>query len=185
MIPLSGLSTDTDAARTVFDDRGAGLSDLEYELERLSAVLFEVDRAATEIDLAMMAFPSRNPVPGGRKNSSFGNRFDPINGRGAFHSGIDFQARTGTPILASAGGRVVYSGYHREYGYMIEIDHGNGLSTRYAHCSRLYVKEGDLVTPSQRIAAVGSTGRSTGAHLHFEVLRNGVFVNPLSYLARS
>lgn len=80
---------------------------------------------------------------------------------------------------------MVFSGYHKEYGYMVEIDHGNGLRTRYAHCSRLLVKVGDLVTPSQRIAAVGSTGRSTGPHLHFEVLKNGAFVNPTRYLARS
>ena len=165
--------------------KGAGLTDLEYELERLGAVLFEVDRAATELDLAQMAFPSRNPVPNGRRNSSFGTRVDPINGRSAFHSGLDFQARAGTPIHASAGGRVVFSGYHREYGYLVEIDHGNGLVSRYAHCSRLFVKVGDVVTPSQRIAAVGSTGRSTGAHLHFEVLRNGAFVNPLRYLDNS
>ena len=185
MISLLGGTGSVDAALAVFDDQGAGLTDLEYELERLGAVLFEVERATTELDLAQMAFPSRNPVPGGRRNSSFGTRVDPINGRSAFHSGLDFQAPSGTPIHASAGGRVVYSGYHRDYGYLIEIDHGNGLVSRYAHCSRLFVKVGDVVTPSQRIAAVGSTGRSTGAHLHFEVLRNGAFVNPLRYLDNS
>ena len=185
LISLLGSSGHADAALAAFDDQGAGLTDLEYELERLGAVLFEVDRAATELDLAQMAFPSRNPVPNGRRNSSFGTRVDPINGRSAFHSGLDFQARAGTPIHASAGGRVVFSGYHREYGYLVEIDHGNGLVSRYAHCSRLLVKVGGVVTPSQRIAAVGSTGRSTGAHLHFEVLRNGAFVNPLRYLDNS
>lgn len=185
MIPALGGSAASDAALSVLDDRGAGLTDIEYELERLGAVLFEVERAATELDLALMAFPNRHPVPGGRRNSSFGSRIDPFNGRSAFHSGLDFQAPTGTPILASAGGRVVFSGYHKEYGYMVEIDHGNGLVTRYAHCSRLFVKAGEVVTPSQRVAAVGSTGRSTGAHLHFEVLRNGAFVNPATYLARS
>ncbi|MBR0564932.1 M23 family metallopeptidase [Azoarcus sp. L1K30] len=184
MIPLSGTRMDADQAIAVFDDQGAGLTDLEYELDRLGAVLFEVEQVTTELDVAQMAFPSRNPVPGARRSSSFGKRFDPINGRVAFHSGLDFQAGTGTPIVASAGGKVVFSGYHREYGYMIEIDHGNGLTTRYAHCSRLFVKVGDVVTPLQRIAAVGSTGRSTGAHLHFEVLRKGAFVNPVAYLAR-
>lgn len=185
MIPASGIGVEFDSGRSMFDDNGAGLTDIEYELERLGTVLFEVERAATELDLALMAYPNRNPVPGGRRNSSFGTRIDPFNGRGAFHSGLDFQAPSGTPILASAGGRVIFSGYHRQYGYMVEIDHGNSLVTRYAHCSRLFVKAGDLVTPSQRIAAVGSTGRSTGAHLHFEVLRNGAFVNPATYLARS
>lgn len=185
MFPLSLPDVSLDVGASVFDDQGTGLSDLEYELERLSGVLFEVDRAATELDLALMAFPSRNPVPAGKRNSSFGSRFDPFNGRSAFHSGLDFQAPHGTPIHASGGGKVVFSGYHKEYGYMVEIDHGNGLRTRYAHCSRLLVKVGDLVTPSQRIAAVGSTGRSTGPHLHFEVLKNGAFVNPTRYLARS
>lgn len=175
----------TDVDFSVVDEHTAGLSDIEYELERLGAVLFEVERAATELDLALMAYPNRDPVPGGQRNSSFGKRIDPFNGRTAFHSGLDFQAPRGTPILASAGGRVVFAGYHRQYGYLVEIDHGNSLVTRYAHCSRLFVKVGDVVTPSQRIAAVGSTGRSTGAHLHFEVLRNGVFVNPTTYLARS
>lgn len=184
MIPLSGARAEADTAAAVFDDQGVGLTDLEYELDRLGAVLFEVEQVTTELDVAQMVFPSRNPVPGGRRSSSFGKRFDPFNGRVAFHSGLDFQAGRGTPIVASGGGKVVFSGYHREYGYMIEIDHGNGLTTRYAHCSRLFVKVGDVVTPSQRIAAVGSTGRSTGAHLHFEVLRKGAFVNPVAYLAR-
>lgn len=182
---ISDFSDDADVGFSVFDDHAAGLTDIEYELERLGAVLFEVEQAATELDLALMAYPNRDPVPGGRRNSSFGKRIDPFNGRAAFHSGVDYQAPTGTPVLASAGGRVVFAGYHRQYGYMVEIDHGNSLVTRYAHCSRLFVKVGDVVTPSQRIAAVGSTGRSTGAHLHFEVLRNGTFVNPATYLARS
>ncbi|MDO9599926.1 MAG: M23 family metallopeptidase [Azoarcus sp.] len=185
MIPASGVGVEFDGGLSMFDDNGAGLTDIEYELERLGTVLFEVERAATELDLALMAYPNRNPVPGGQRNSSFGTRIDPFNGRSAFHSGLDFQAPSGTPILASGGGRVIFSGYHRQYGYMVEIDHGNSLVTRYAHCSRLFVKAGDLVTPSQRIAAVGSTGRSTGAHLHFEILRNGTFVNPATYLARS
>lgn len=182
---IPDLGDGADVGFSVFDDHTAGLTDIEYELERLGAVLFEVEQAATELDLALMAYPNRDPVPGGQRNSSFGKRIDPFNGRAAFHSGVDYQAPTGTPVLASAGGRVVFAGYHRQYGYMVEIDHGNSLVTRYAHCSRLFVKAGDVVTPSQRIAAVGSTGRSTGAHLHFEVLRNGMFVNPATYLARS
>lgn len=183
MIPPLDPALEPAPASAVFDDAVSGVTDLEYELERLGSVLFEIERATTELDLALMAYPNRNPVPNGRRNSSFGNRIDPFNGRRAFHSGMDFQAPAGTPVLASAGGRVSFAGYHREYGYMIEIDHGNSLVTRYAHCSRLFVKKGDVVTPSQRIAAVGSTGRSTGAHLHFEVLRNGRFVNPSAYLS--
>ena len=100
----------------------------------------------------------------------------------SFHEGIDFPAEAGTPIVAAASGKVVYAGYHPQYGKMIEIDHGNGLVTRYAHASQTFVKEGDLVVRGQRIATVGSTGRSTGPHLHFEVRLNGVPQNPARFL---
>jgi len=105
-----------------------------------------------------------------------------ITGQRAFHEGIDFPAEAGTPILAAASGKVVYAEVHPEYGRMVEIDHGNGLVSRYAHASQLAVKEGDLVVAGQRVATVGSTGRSTGPHLHFEVRLNGVPQNPARFL---
>ena len=107
---------------------------------------------------------------------------DPFNKRRAFHSGLDFPAPSGTPIRASAGGVVVYSGFRSDYGRQVEIDHGNGLVTRYSHARRLHVKVGDVVTPGQLIADVGSSGRSTGPHLHFEVLKNGRYVDPEDFL---
>jgi len=168
-----------------FDDQGSGLTTLEHDLERLNATLAAISRAADERNLQLMTFPSRIPVPGVLRNSSFGSRMDPFNRSAAFHSGLDFPAPTGTPIVASAGGRVIYSGYRNDYGYTVEIDHGNDLITRYAHCSRLLVKLGEVVTPGQRIAAVGTTGRSTGPHLHFEVLKGGRYSNPELYLANS
>jgi murein DD-endopeptidase MepM/ murein hydrolase activator NlpD len=115
--------------------------------------------------------------------SGFGNRDDPLDGRRAFHAGLDFAATAGTAIHAAAGGTVTYAGVKADLGRVVEIDHGNGLSTRYAHASVLWVKPGDFVAPGDAIAAVGSTGRSTGAHLHFEVLHHGEAVNPRRYLA--
>ena len=130
-----------------------------------------------------MSLPSRLPVESADLVSSFGNREDPLTGRRAFHAGLDFAAERGTLIRAAAGGKVTYAGFRSDYGWVVEIQHGNGLSTRYAHASRLLVKTGALVMPGDRIAAVGSSGRSTGPHLHFEVLRNGEAADPRHYLA--
>lgn len=98
------------------------------------------------------------------------------------HYGIDIASKTGTPIYAADGGKVVYAGYKGNYGYLVEIDHGNGFKTRYAHCSKILVKVGDKVYKGQHIANVGNTGRSTGPHLHFEVLKNGKNQNPANYV---
>ena len=105
--------------------------------------------------------------------SGFGWRIDPFTGRGAPHEGIDFAAPIGTPILAAAGGIVITAEVHPQYGRMVEVDHGNGLVTRYAHASRLIAKVGELVKRGQKIAEVGSTGYSTGPHLHFELKIDG------------
>ena len=129
--------------------------------------------------------PSLRPVSDGWFSSNFGARIDPFTGESAFHEGIDFPAEPGTPILAAASGKVIYAGFHTQYGRMIEIDHGNGLVSRYAHASAVNVAEGDLVVHGQRIGAVGSTGRSTGPHLHFEVRLFGVPQNPVRFLASS
>ena len=126
--------------------------------------------------------PTFAPIVDGWYSSNFGYRIDPFNGMKSFHEGIDFPAEAGTSIVAAASGKVVFAGWHPEYGKMIEIDHGNGLLTRYAHDSQLFVNVGDLVVRGQRLAAVGSTGRSTGPHLHFEVRLNGVPQNPARFL---
>lgn len=98
------------------------------------------------------------------------------------HYGIDIAAPAGTAIKAADGGKVTYAGWKGSYGYLVEIDHENGYVTRYAHCSKIEVKVGSRVYKGQIIARVGSTGRSTGSHLHFEVLKNGVHVNPYGYV---
>jgi murein DD-endopeptidase MepM/ murein hydrolase activator NlpD len=152
-----------------------GLQDVETNLDGVASML-------ARRDLDQMAFPSRTPIPGVGISSGFGRRIDPFTRRPALHAGIDYSAPHGTSILASAGGRVHRAGPYGAYGRTIEIDHGDGLVTRYGHLYRILVRVGDTVLPGQAIATVGSTGRSTGPHLHFEVLREGRQVRPDLYL---
>lgn len=118
-----------------------------------------------------------------RMSSGYGYRIHPVTGKTQFHKGMDFAAPIGTPIYATGNGVVTFSGWGTGYGRYVEIDHGNGTVTRYAHTSANYVNVGDTVYANQQIAAVGNTGRSTGAHLHYEVRQNGQTVNPQTYLA--
>ncbi len=131
--------------------------------------------------LQQLLVPSVAPVDG-PIGSGFGFRPDPISGRSALHTGLDFPADVGTSVVAAAGGLVLSTEWHNEYGQTLEIDHGRGLLTRYAHLSKLLVKQGDLVKRGQRVAEVGNTGRSTGAHLHFEVHVEGVPQDPARFL---
>lgn len=126
--------------------------------------------------------PTVQPVDVGYRASGFGWRVDPFTGNGTRHEGVDFAAPAGTPIMAAAGGVVIAAEYHHQYGNMIDIDHGNDIVTRYAHAKRLHAKIGDIVRRGQHIADVGSTGRSTGAHLHFEVLVKGIPQDPHKFL---
>jgi murein DD-endopeptidase MepM/ murein hydrolase activator NlpD len=112
----------------------------------------------------------------------FGPRRDPIIGRPAFHSGIDFRAPPGAPIKSAGAGTVVSAGWNGGYGRMVEVDHGNGITTRYAHMSRISVSRGDKVETGTVLGRVGSTGRSTGPHLHFEVRKGGEAVDPRPFL---
>lgn len=173
----SGLQSGGD----VFDDE---ISRLQRDLERLANVFSLLDQKVMAQAHQHLSFPGRAPVAGVNINSGFGNRRDPFNGRRAFHSGVDYAAPRGTTIRASAGGRVIFSGQRPYYGQTIEIDHGGGLVTRYAHASRLLVSLGEVVMPLQEIALIGATGRATGPHLHFEVLKDGHFVDPAIYLSR-
>jgi murein DD-endopeptidase MepM/ murein hydrolase activator NlpD len=136
-----------------------------------------------ESRLTALMVPNGKPVDG-PVSSGFGFRSDPFTGRTALHTGLDFPAENGATIMAAAGGVVKTAERHPAYGNMVEIDHGNGLVTRYAHASRLLARVGDLVRRGQTVAEVGSTGRSTGPHLHFEVLVHGVHQNPAKFLAR-
>lgn len=167
-LSLSELTTQVDRLTRQVDDRGDTLSVLES--------LLTLESARSKL------IPTMLPVLGGGYNSNFGWRIDPFTGRQSYHEGIDFAGGEGAPILAAAGGVVVYAEHHPQYGNMVEIEHGNNLITRYAHASRMHVKVGEMVLRGARIAEVGRTGRATGAHLHFEVLQNGVALNPAQFL---
>jgi murein DD-endopeptidase MepM/ murein hydrolase activator NlpD len=167
-LSLGELTRQLDWLTRRLDDRGDMLGVLESSLT--------LDNARKKL------VPTILPVPGGWYSSNFGWRIDPFNGQRAFHEGIDVIAEQGTAVYAAAGGVVVYADFHPQYGNMIEIDHGNDLITRYAHASKRLVKLGDLVVMGGRIAEVGSTGRATGTHLHFEVRQRGAPVNPAQFL---
>lgn len=133
---------------------------------------------------ALFSAPVQRPVSGNMSiSSNFGNRTDPFLKRTAFHAGIDFRTPTGTPILAAANGTVTFAASNGGYGKMVDIDHGNGLVTRYAHLSAIQVAEGQQVSGGDRIGLAGSTGRSTGPHLHFEVRRGDSALDPSRFLA--
>ncbi len=156
---------------------------VETSIDCFQALFKEMDREVALRGASLMTIPSLQPVQSAHVGSGFGNRIDPFHGGLAFHSGLDFPSPTGTMIYAAAGGRVLSAGWHGPYGNMVEIDHGNGLVTRYAHASKIAVKPGDVVMPGQAVAQIGSTGRSTGPHLHFEVLYRGAFLDPKFFMA--
>ncbi len=177
----------------------AGLSvDLDYGKDATGGPLIAVDNATMfetkvkELDEALDALdavksrartlPIANPAPGLAITSTFGVRRDPILGTPALHSGMDFRAPTGTKVHATAPGVVTRAGRNGGYGRMVEVDHGNGLSTRYAHMSRIRVKVGQEIHTGDVVGESGSTGRSTGPHLHYEVRRNGDAIDPLRFI---
>jgi len=194
---VSGLAGVNPAEiKSALGSGGALVGSRSLTMEELQATLADLDKITDQrVDLMTLMesrlfdqkikklmLPTQQPVVGGVLGSSFGWRIDPVNGQSAMHTGLDFPAANGTPILAAAGGVVVAQDYHPAYGNMVEIDHGNDLVTRYAHASKVLIKKGDLIKRGQKIAEVGSTGRSTGSHLHFEVLVQGVFQDPQKFL---
>ncbi|MDP1559015.1 MAG: M23 family metallopeptidase [Nitrosomonas sp.] len=157
---------------------------LSHALDDRADKLGVIDFMLRQDRLAKRVFPSIMPVDTEWFSSGFGYRIDPFTGKRAFHEGVDFAAKTGTPIKAAAGGVVIYSDRHPEYGNMIEIDHGDDLISRYAHASKRMVNLGQIVLHGQKIAEVGSTGRSTGPHLHFEIRHKDIPQNPSRFLKR-
>ncbi len=160
------------------EDLSRTLDDRLGKLETLDLILRQ-DRLKKEMR------PTNMPVDVKWYSSSFGPRIDPFTGKRAYHKGIDFVAEIGEPIKAAAGGVVVYSARHPEYGNMVSVDHGNDLVSRYAHASKRLVKVGQVVKQGEKIAEVGSTGRSTGPHLHFEVRHKGRALNPSRFLKKA
>jgi murein DD-endopeptidase MepM/ murein hydrolase activator NlpD len=135
--------------------------------------------------LSAAVTPSGWPVQGGWISSGFGVRADPFNGHQSYHEGVDIASSMGSPVLAMGDGVVSHSGEKSGYGLLVEVTHESGLITRYAHASAVLVRVGDRVQKGQPIAQVGTTGRSTGPHLHFEVVRNGTSVSPMRYLQQA
>jgi len=166
------------------DQLSALVGALDVEADHHTDVFTLLESRLLESRLKASLVPSSAPVDG-PVGSGFGFRSDPFTGRAALHTGLDFPAEIGTPVHAAAGGVVLTTDFHPEYGNLIELDHGNGLVTRYAHNSKVFIKPGDLVRRGQLISQVGTTGRSTGAHLHFEVLVDGVPQDPTKFLKGS
>jgi murein DD-endopeptidase MepM/ murein hydrolase activator NlpD len=161
------------------------MDDLEQLTHQRTDLLTVLESRLFDRKMQNLRIPTQRPVTDGDIGSSFGWRLDPFTGRSALHTGLDFAAPVSTPILAAAGGVVVTQELHPEYGNMVEIDHGNQLITRYAHASKVWVKVGDLIKRGQKIAEVGTSGRSTGSHLHFEVLVHGIPQDPQKFLNQS
>jgi murein DD-endopeptidase MepM/ murein hydrolase activator NlpD len=155
---------------------------LSRQMESRSDMLGLLEAQLFEMAVRKKAMPTMMPVNSPYNASSFGYRIDPFTGQQAMHEGIDFMADAGTSVVAAAGGVVQFAGFHPQYGNMIDIDHGNDLVTRYAHLSKVLVREGDLIQRGRRIAESGTTGRSTGPHLHFEVRFRGAAQNPMKFL---
>lgn len=162
---------------------------LQGEIERLANVVEQRSDDLAYLEFKLLEkrvkdrlLPTTLPVKEAYLGSPFGHREDPIAGLRAMHEGIDFNAEMGTPVVAAADGVVLSASYHPDFGNVIDIDHGDGLTSRYAHLSRMDAKPTSLVKRGERIGAVGTTGRSTGSHLHFEVRMLGVAQNPAYFL---
>lgn len=154
-------------------------------INRFENSLTDLDTALNRLDTVRetaQKLPFANPAPGREITSGFGNRIDPFLGRLALHAGVDFQAETGSSVKATGAGKVVAAGMSGGYGNMVEIDHGQGITTRYGHMSSILVSVGDKVEAGSIIGRAGSTGRSTGPHVHYEVRRDGDAVDPMRFL---
>lgn len=168
-----------DLSMTDLEDR---LAKLSRQLDNRSDLYGVVDAELRDLMVRRKSMPTMLPVHAAR-GSVFGKRIDPFTGQLAMHEGIDFEVDSGTPVHAAAGGVVIFAGPHPQYGNLVEIDHGDGLSTRYAHLSKILVTKGEIVLRGREVGRSGATGRATGPHLHFEVRYKGVAVNPDRFLA--
>jgi murein DD-endopeptidase MepM/ murein hydrolase activator NlpD len=161
----------------------AVLEALETRIDDRARQLAALETLLATRDLRERTMPGGLPLIGGWISSHFGYRTDPITGRGAFHAGVDFAGAPGSPVISVGPGVVTFSGYKAGYGNLVEITHPTGYMTRYGHNARNLVRVGQSVQKGDPVAIIGSTGRSTGTHVHFEVLRDGNVLNPARYLA--
>jgi murein DD-endopeptidase MepM/ murein hydrolase activator NlpD len=181
-LPAMGGPERSIATSTASPDVLRNLELLSREIDRSQARLVALESLLLDRKLNAAVTPSAWPVQGGWVSSGFGVRMDPFTGHQAVHEGVDIAARFGGPIYAASDGVINWAAEKVGYGLVVEVTHESGLITRYAHTSEILVKEGDRVNKGQEIARVGTTGRSTGPHLHFEVIRDGQAVNPSRYL---
>ncbi|MBB1088598.1 peptidoglycan DD-metalloendopeptidase family protein [Lysobacter sp. SG-8] len=180
-VGVGGAGPVEDISKPELDE---GLQQLDAQFKASGEQLSVLESLLFSRQLDLNAVPSRSPVGRSYITSGFGYRADPFRGGRALHKGLDFDANTGDPVYAVADGVISYSGVRSGYGKVVEVDHGNGYVTRYAHNSRLSRRVGELVRAGQEIAKAGSTGRSTGAHVHFEVWEHGKVVNPRNFLSQ-
>jgi murein DD-endopeptidase MepM/ murein hydrolase activator NlpD len=171
------------------DGQPAQIPDLTYMVDELQSQLSSREQQLGVLEsmiltreLNKQVYPEGRPVQEGWISSYFGSRADPFTGYTAVHKGVDFAAPEGTKVSTVAAGLVTFAGEKAGFGQMVEVNHGNGLATRYCHNEKLLVKQGDMVRKGQDVSLMGSTGHSTGPHLHFEVLRNGIQVDPLRFI---
>ncbi|MDF2763774.1 MAG: peptidase [Rhodospirillales bacterium] len=191
-VAMTGVNVEKLVARAQSELRSAAGGPFIPEVPQSGALPEGMNAIATDVGVqverwealkrVMRAMPLSAPLDQYQIASSFGKRRDPINGRRAMHTGLDFNAPVKTPVLSTAPGRVVFAAWHREYGRLVEIDHGFGIRTRYAHLAEISVKKGEEVANRAKVGLLGSSGRSTGPHLHYEVLVDGKPMNPINFL---
>ena len=179
---LGGTENGADGQPAQIPSLTAMVDDLQSQLSSREQQLGVLENMILSRELNKQVYPEGRPVQEGWISSYFGRRADPFTGYSAMHKGLDFAGPEGSKIMTVAAGVVTYAGERTGFGQMVEINHGNGLATRYCHNEKMLVKQGDMVRKGQDVALMGSTGHSTGPHVHFEVLKNGVQVDPVRFI---
>jgi murein DD-endopeptidase MepM/ murein hydrolase activator NlpD len=180
--PALGGAESADGQPAQIPNLTAMVDDLQSQLSSREQQLGVLENLILTRELNKQVYPEGRPVQEGWISSYFGRRADPFTGYSAVHKGIDFAGPEGTKVSSVAAGLVTFAGDRPGFGQMVEINHGNGLATRYCHNEKLLVRQGDMVRKGQEVSLMGSTGHSTGPHLHFEVLKNGAQVDPLRFI---
>ncbi len=183
--PVGGLDASGSAKSLELNELLADLQQMSQTIDDRERKLDFMEELIMNRRLQQEIYPAGRPIKKGWISSHFGYRKDPFTGKKAFHHGVDFAGKKGADVFSVAAGVVSKAGKQSGYGYLVEINHGNGYTTRYGHNGEILVKTGDRIAKEQVIAKMGSTGRSTGPHVHFEVLQNGKKVNPWKYLRKS
>jgi murein DD-endopeptidase MepM/ murein hydrolase activator NlpD len=179
-----GPEGDGEGVSARIPDLSSMITALEKRVDLRDSQLAALENVILARELKAQIHPEGRPVTGGFISSYFGEREDPFSGHEAYHKGVDFAGSAGSSVVAVAAGVVTWAGQRTGYGNLVEINHGDGYVTRYAHNEKTLVSVGETVKRGESVALMGSTGRSTGPHVHFEVLRNGRQVNPLSFIGR-